>query len=107
MGNYFSTPSTESITIINEIDHVHVVMSESQQQTESQQTTITNENKNVNEEKNIILKIYDKEELNVSAADNALDSVAAATVTTLTSIICKKNIKKNKKNKKKLNKLQV
>ena len=52
MGNYFSSSNTESITIINEIDHVHVVMSDS-----------TNENKNIIEEKNIydkeIFKMYD------------------------------------------------
>ena len=103
MGNYFSTSNTESITIINETDHVHVVMSDSQQ--------VTNENKNVNEEKTSIINSYDKEELKVDTAVAAADKVAvvAATAdktavvadTKVTSTICKKNVKKNKKNKKK------
>lgn len=122
MGNYFSTSNTESITIINETDHVHVVMSDTQQ--------VTNESKNVNEEKTSIITICDKEELKVdtvttapaaadktaviAAADNtavipAADKtsvVAAADKTAVidtkvTSTICKKNVKKNKKNKKK------
>ncbi len=68
MGNYFSTSNTESITIINETDHVHVVMSDSQQ--------VTNENKNVNEEKTSIINSYDKEELKVDTAVAAADKVA-------------------------------
>jgi hypothetical protein len=119
MGNYFSTPNTESITIINEADHVHVVMSESQH--------TTNENKHAIEEKNILLKIYDKEELNHgsaatndgsaatnhgsaatnhgSAATNDTNDTNVTNVTNaFTSTICKKkNVKKNKKNNKKTN----
>ena len=106
MGNYFSTSNTESITIINETDHVHIVMSDSQQ--------VTNENKNVNEEKTSIINSYDKEELKVdtvttdtAAADKTAvvaataDKTAVVADTKVTSTICKKNVKKNKKNKKK------
>lgn len=121
MGNYFSTSNTESITIINETDHVHVVMSDSHQ--------VTNENKNVNEEKTSIINSCDKEELKVDTAVAAADKVAVAAAdktaviaaadkvaviaaadkvaviadTKVTSTICKKNVKKNKKNKKKHN----
>ena len=104
MGNYFSTSNTESITIINETDHVHVVMSDSHQ--------VTNENKNVNEEKTSIINSCDKEELKVdtaviAAADKvavaAADKTAVIADTKVTSTICKKNVKKNKKNKKKHN----
>ena len=97
MGNYFSSSNTESITIINEIDHVHVVMSDS-----------THENKNINEEKNI----DNEQELNVcsaSASDAVIhdavihDAVIHDAVNIVTSTICKKkNVKKNKnKNKNK------
>ena len=111
MGNYFSTSNTESITIINETDHVHVVMSDSHQ--------ATNENKNVIEEKTSIINSCDKEELKVdtvttaadktavAAADKtavaAADKTAVAADTKVASTICKKNVKKNKKNKKKHN----
>ena len=106
MGNYFSTSNTESITIINETDHVHVVMSDSQQ--------VTNESKNVNEEKTSIINGCDKEELKVdtvTTAPAAADKTAviaaadktAVIDTKVTSTICKKNVKKNKKNKKKHN----
>ena len=103
MGNYFSSSNTESITIINEIDHVHVVMS----------SDSTHENKNINEEKNI----YNEQELNVgsaSASDAVIhdavihdavihDAVIHDAVNIVTSTICKKkNVKKNKnKNKNK------
>ena len=115
MGNYFSTSNTESITIINEADHVHVVMSDTQQ--------VTNESKNVNEEKTSIINGCDKEELKVDtavttaapadadkttviAAADKTAVIAAADKTAVmdtkvTSTICKKNVKKNKKNKKK------
>ena len=106
MGNYFSTSNTESITIINETDHVHVVMSDTQQ--------VTNESKNVNEEKTSIINGCDKEELKVdtavtTAAPADADKTAviaaadktAVIDTKVISTICKQNVKKNKKNKKK------
>ena len=78
MGNYLSTSNSnkESIQVINEPDHVRVIMSTSEEQQENQENQ-ENQEKQENENTTYINGTFDDH------------------------IIYKKNLKKNKKNNKK------
>jgi hypothetical protein len=103
MGNYFSRQNKESIEIINEIDHVHVIVSNSDKKNESgfQDNSNKIEVGNVlnDHEKKIASNELDTNNQNknnkISQSDNIFNG--------LNDIVCKKNLKKRKckKNKKK------
>jgi hypothetical protein len=113
MGNYFSRQNKESIEIINEIDHVHVIVSNSDKKNESgcvnNNETVQDNQDNSNKievgnvlndhEKKIASNELDTNNQNknnkISQSDNIFNG--------LNDIVCKKNLKKRKckKNKKK------
>jgi hypothetical protein len=112
MGNYFSSQKEESIKIINEIDHVHVIVTKSDLKNEMDETsgvkdeTIqdTLNNVEVNEKKTELIdidtKYHDKNNKFLQLNETFNDFNA------LNDVIFKKNLKKNKckKNKCKKNK---
>lgn len=100
MGGYFSRQNNESIEIINEIDHVHVIVSNSDKKNEScggadnqtDQTVQDSQDSQGNQDS----------QNNQDSQGNVLKT-ASIELDTNNDTICKKNLKKRKckKNKKK------
>jgi hypothetical protein len=116
MGNYFSRQNKESIEIINEIDHVHVIVSNSDKKNES--GTVNNQtvqdsqdsqdsqcNQDNQGNQCNVLNDHEKKPASIELDTNNQDKNNNSQIdfNKYNDIICKKNLKKRKckKNKKK------
>ncbi len=108
MGNYFSRQNKESIEIINEIDHVHVIVSNSDKKNESSDVNNQGDQHNQHNQNNQNNALNDDEK---KTASNKLETnsqdknnnISQIVFNKHNDIIFKKNLKKRKckKNKKK------
>ena len=113
MGNYFSRQNKESIEIINEIDHVHVVISSFDKKNESggvenetvQDIQDIQDNSNKVKVDNLLNENEKKTALNEvdTNQQNKNSQILQIDFNKYNDIICKRNLKKKKckKNKKK------
>ena len=115
MGNYFSRQNNESIEIINEIDHVHVIVSNSDKKNESGGGAVNNQtvqdsqdNQGNQDNQDSVLNDHEKKLASIELDTNNQDknnniSQIDFNKYNYNDTICKKNLKKRKckKNKKK------
>lgn len=115
MGGYFSRQNNESIEIINEIDHVHVIVSNSDKKNEScggavnNQTVQDSQDNQCNQDSQCnVLNDHEKKPASIELDTNNQDknnniSQIDFNKYNYNDTICKKNLKKRKckKNKKK------
>ena len=108
MGNYFSSSKNESIQIINETDHVHVIVTNSAENLEKKDEHITKTEEIIVKENNQNDSVSNT--LNSTLNEDNESAIADADLKTTTSyvsyVIQKKNLKKKQKKNKKKHHLQ-
>ena len=113
MGNYFSSSKNESIQIINETDHVHVIVTNSAENLEKKDEHVTKteeiivkENNQNDSVSNTLNSTLNEENEGVVADADADDADLKTTTTCVGYVIKKKNLKKKQKKNKKKHHLQ-
>jgi hypothetical protein len=109
MGNYFSSSKNESIQIINETDHDHVVVTNSSENLEKKDEHVTKTEEIIVKEDNqndSLSSTLNEDNEGVVADADADDADLKTTTTCLGYVIKKKNLKKKQKKNKKKHHLQ-